>query len=81
MVCLPVREIIHELKLVDYLHVQTDTQWYNYYIASHRIVKQIVDKIRVYKSKAGAIVETEDRLALENSDFLQFKNMFLFRRK
>ena len=25
-------EIIHSLKLVDYLHVQADNQWYNYYL-------------------------------------------------
>ena len=30
--CPPVRKIIHALKLVDYLHVQTDSSWYNYYI-------------------------------------------------
>ena len=26
-------EIIHSLKLVDYLHVQADNPWYNYYIS------------------------------------------------
>ena len=31
-VCQPVREIIHSLKLVDYLHVQADNPCYNYYI-------------------------------------------------
>ena len=31
-VCPPVRKIIHSLKLVDYLHVQTDNPWYNYYL-------------------------------------------------
>ena len=31
-VCPPVRKIIHSLKLVDYLHVQADSPWYNYYI-------------------------------------------------
>ena len=31
-VCLPVRKIIHSLKLVDYLHVHADNPWYNYYI-------------------------------------------------
>ena len=25
-------EIIHSLKLVDYLHVQADNPWYNYYV-------------------------------------------------
>ena len=30
-VCPPVRKIIHSLKLVDYLHVQADNPWYNYY--------------------------------------------------
>ena len=28
----PVRKIIHSLKLVDYLHVQADKPWYNYYL-------------------------------------------------
>ena len=28
----PVRKIIHSLKLVDYLHVQVDKPWYNYYL-------------------------------------------------
>ena len=30
MDCLPVRKIIHSLKLVDYLHIQADNPWYNY---------------------------------------------------
>ena len=30
--CPPVRKIIHSLKLVDYLHIQVDNPWYNYYI-------------------------------------------------
>ena len=33
MGCPPVRKIIHSLKLVDYLHVQADNPWYNYYKA------------------------------------------------
>ena len=33
----PVRKIIHSLKLVDYLHVQADNPWYNYY-KSHVLV-------------------------------------------
>ena len=32
MICPPLREIIHSLKLVDYLLVQADKQWYNYYL-------------------------------------------------
>ena len=32
MFCPPVRKIIHSLKLVDYLHVQADNPWYNYYL-------------------------------------------------
>ena len=32
MVCAPVREIIHSLKLVDYLLVKADKPWYNYYM-------------------------------------------------
>ena len=31
-VCPPVRKIIHSLKLVDYLHVQANNPWYNYYL-------------------------------------------------
>ena len=31
-VCPPICKIIHLLKLVDYLHVQADKPWYNYYI-------------------------------------------------
>ena len=32
-VCPPVRKIIHLLKLMDYLHVQADNPWYNYYLS------------------------------------------------
>ena len=32
MLCPPVREIIHSLKLADYLVVQTDKAWYTYYV-------------------------------------------------
>ena len=32
MGCPPVRKIIHSLKLVDYLNVQADNPWYNYYV-------------------------------------------------
>ena len=28
----PVRKIIHSLKLVDYLHIQADNPWFNYYL-------------------------------------------------
>ena len=31
-VCPHVRKIIHSLKLKDYLHVQADNPWYNYYL-------------------------------------------------
>ena len=31
-VCQPVCKIIYSLKLVDYLHVQADNPWYNYYV-------------------------------------------------
>ena len=33
-ICTPVRKIIHSLKLVDYLHVQADNPWCNYYLTS-----------------------------------------------
>ena len=36
MGCPPVRKIIHSLKLVDYLHVQADNPWYNYYIQTEQ---------------------------------------------
>ena len=32
IVCPPVRDIIHSLKIVDYFLVQEDKPWYNYYI-------------------------------------------------
>ena len=32
MVCPPVQEIIHSLKLADYLLVQVNKPWYNYYL-------------------------------------------------
>ena len=32
--CPPERKIIHSLKLVDYLHVQTDNTWYNYLLVN-----------------------------------------------
>ena len=31
-VCPHVRKIIHSLKLVDYLDIQADNPWYNYYL-------------------------------------------------
>ena len=34
MVCPPIREIIHSLKLVDYLLVQADRPWYIYYVSA-----------------------------------------------
>ena len=34
MYCPAVYKIIHSLKLVDYLHVQADNPWYNYYIST-----------------------------------------------
>ena len=38
MGCPHVRKIIHSLKLVDYLHVQADNPWYNYYVFLLKIV-------------------------------------------
>ena len=35
--CPPVPKIIHSLKLVDYLHVQADNPWYNYYITGETL--------------------------------------------
>ena len=32
MVCPPVQEIIHSLKLAEYLLVQVNKPWYNYYL-------------------------------------------------
>ena len=31
-VCPPVRKIVHSLKLADYLYVQADNPWYNYFL-------------------------------------------------
>ena len=67
MVWLPVREIIHSLKLVDYLPVQVDKPWYNYYLNNvtkyvnhfwfidfNTDVTSYVTKIRIsYKFKAA----------------------------
>ena len=41
-VCPPVRKIIHSLKLVDYLHVQADNPWYNYYLNQSRALANYV---------------------------------------
>ena len=36
-VCPPERKIIHSLKLMDYLHVQADNPWYNYYMSTYTL--------------------------------------------
>ena len=52
-VCLPVRKIIHSLKLVGYLHVEADKPWYNYY-ASLKLLFQpeinltVIVSVRMY---------------------------------
>ena len=46
-VCPPVRKIIHSLKLVDYLHVQADNPWYNYYIIYHVIFQRPFRNVQV----------------------------------
>ena len=38
-----VRKIIHSLKLVDYLHVQADKPWYNYYLINVWCQKECVE--------------------------------------
>ena len=42
--CSSVRKIIHSLKLVDYLHVQADNPWYNYYIRNEkrRVISSLI---------------------------------------
>ena len=35
MVCPPVLKIIHDLQLVDYLPIEVDIPWYNYYILGY----------------------------------------------
>ena len=40
LVCPPVRKIIHSLKRIDYLHVQADNPWYNYYLLYSNISLQ-----------------------------------------
>ena len=47
-VCPPVRKIIHSLKLVDYLHVQADNPWYNYYLYHPTLFMK--DSINAYHS-------------------------------
>ena len=42
-VCSPVRKIIHSLKLVDYLHIQADNPWYNYYLAKFSYSASLVE--------------------------------------
>ena len=42
IVCPPVREIIHELKFVDYLLLQADNPWYNYYVLRLRLQRDPV---------------------------------------
>ena len=46
-VCLPVRKIIHSLKLVDYLHVQADKPWYNYYVVAfqYKAAKRVLTRL------------------------------------
>ena len=39
-VCPPVRKIIHSLKLVNYLHIQADNPWYNYYLKYYALLLQ-----------------------------------------
>ena len=41
-----VREIIHLLKLMDYLHVHADNQWYNYYLLIRKHETGILEKTR-----------------------------------
>ena len=38
MVCPPIWELFHSLKLVDYIHVQADKPWYNYYVAFYFVL-------------------------------------------
>ena len=46
-VCPHVRKIIHSLKLMDYLHVQADNPWYNYYvtISLHQKMWQLICRL------------------------------------
>ena len=44
-ICPPVCKIIHSLKLVDYLHVQADNPWYNYYIFLMRVCNDWTAKL------------------------------------
>ena len=45
MVCLPVREIIHSLKLIDFLLVHADKLWYKYYIQQRKNEREKVLKV------------------------------------
>ena len=50
MVYPPVREIIHELKLVDYLLVQADKPWYNLHVNGLANVVIPINSIHILSS-------------------------------
>ena len=54
-VCPPVRKIIHSLKLVDYLHVQADNPWYNYYLIAFLII--LIAYLRKYAAYLGCCLD------------------------
>lgn len=58
--CLPVREIVHPLKLVHLLLVQTDKSWDKYYIGNTRSVLALrrqfspnIDAMEMFCHKRG----------------------------
>ena len=74
-VCPPVRKIIHLLKLVDYLQVQADNPWYNFYLNMHAQLSSGVRDLMfsliihplpfiVYMSSKGSVGETAHMLRL-----------------
>ena len=46
MVCPPLGQKKHSLKLVDYLLVQADKPWYNYYIARNMKIGVFTNNVR-----------------------------------
>ena len=65
-VCPPVRKIIYSLKLVDYLHVQADNPWYNYYLTV------LLSKIQRQNLKKNFFNETNNIKSLR----IKYKNNF-----
>ena len=44
MVCPHVRDIIHPVKLVSYVHLHADNPWYNYYLKAYILLYERIEK-------------------------------------